>query len=302
MKRPGAGSLIWLAIILAGVSIGIASIPLPRRLAGESGLPQPAPLGQPGEPAAAVSIDPILELSPFGRLIHATTAGSEAQETSLGLILHGVVIAARPEESSAIVSGPADRARVYRVGEDITTSASLDAVFGDHVVLQVGERSETLSFPKPEAVETTGDAATDSGVDALRALTTGDGEASGDDADSEPAPSDEPAEPDELDDAGGDIVAAIERYRSAIRDDPQAVLDDLGLVASDDGYRVDADASEALLVAGLLPGDVVSKVNGQQVGDIEADRQYFDDVTASGRARIEVARDGQRFVLSFPLR
>ena len=54
--------------------------------------------------------------------------------------------------------------------------------------------------------------------------------------------------------------------------------------------------------AGLAPGDVVEKVNGVQVGDAERDRRLFDEAVVSGRARVEVVRDGRRIILSFPLR
>ena len=94
----------------------------------------------------------------------------------------------------------------------------------------------------------------------------------------------------------------IESYRQRIQDDPEAVLEDLGLVATDDGYQVDSEAPDSVLAVGFLPGDVVAKVNGQQVGNIEQDRQLFDEVAASGHARIEFLRQGQSIVLSLPLK
>jgi general secretion pathway protein C len=54
--------------------------------------------------------------------------------------------------------------------------------------------------------------------------------------------------------------------------------------------------------AGFRAGDVITRVNGQKVGDISVDQRYFDDVVLSGRARVEVLRDGQSIILSFPLR
>jgi general secretion pathway protein C len=54
--------------------------------------------------------------------------------------------------------------------------------------------------------------------------------------------------------------------------------------------------------AGLLPGDVVARVNGQQVGDIVGDQALFENIVASGRARLEVIREGETVVMSFPLR
>ncbi len=71
---------------------------------------------------------------------------------------------------------------------------------------------------------------------------------------------------------------------------------------ADGGYAVQESASGVLLDAGLQPGDLVTTVNGQQVGNIDRDRAYFSDVVAAGHARIELLRNGRRIVLSFPLR
>lgn len=290
MRSPvGPRALLWLTIALAAVSVGLAAGPLPWRFAGESGLPAPAPQA-PGAPAVEpVSLDPILALSPFGRLAEPALPEA-AVETSLGLTLHGVVIAARPDASSAIISSESEPARAYSVGQSVTDAASLAEVESDHVVLSVGDRREILSFP-----ETRRGAASsgDSGVAALRALVAG-GKAASDarpDADPGAAPT-----------VGVGPEAMIADYRARIRANPQTVLDSLGLAATGEGYRVAEGAPAGMRRAGLRPGDVVAKINGQQVGDIERDRALFDDVAASGRARIEVLRGGQRIVLSFPLR
>ena len=148
MRFPAAETLIWPAVILAVASIGLAAVPLAWRLAGESGLPPPAPVSRQGAAPEPVSLESILGLSPFGRLAHPATDEAPVTETTLGLTLHGVAIAAKPERSSAIVSVDAEPARVYLVGAAITEAATLEAVFGDHVVLRVNGNPETLSFPE----------------------------------------------------------------------------------------------------------------------------------------------------------
>ena len=165
MRRPAATALVWPAVILAAVSIGLAAGPLPWRFAGESGLPPPAPAPGPAAAPDPVSLASILRLSPFGRLVRPSAEALPAEETTLGLTLHGVVIAALPGASSAIVSSEAEPARVYLVGDAITDSATLEAVFSDHVVLRVEGNPETLSFPKPGSLPV-------GGVDALRAPMT----------------------------------------------------------------------------------------------------------------------------------
>jgi general secretion pathway protein C len=73
------------------------------------------------------------------------------------------------------------------------------------------------------------------------------------------------------------------------------------LAAGDGGYRVGDAASAAVLRAGLRPGDLIATVNEQQVGNIEQDRELFEQVAAAGRARMAIVRGGERLVLSFPL-
>ena len=287
--RALPGLALWSAIALATVSVGLAAGPLPWRFLGESGLPAPAPRAPDAAPAEAVALGPILALAPFGRLSEPEPAAPQA-ETALGLTLHGVLIAGRPGASSAIISAQAEPARAVTVGQAVG-GATLVAVESDRVILAVGDRRETLSFPdtRRAASETGGDR----GVQALQALVTGGGVPAARSGATGAAPAAPAA-------TGPD--AMIADYRARIRANPKTVLDGLGLAASEAGYRVTEGAPPMLRRAGLRPGDVVATVNGQQVGDVETDRALFDDVAASGRARIEVLRDGQRVVLSFPLR
>ncbi len=289
MKLPSSRTVLVLAAAVAAISVGLAAGPLPWRFAGDSGLPAPDAVPPAGEKAASISIDPIIALSPFGRLPQAADPAPQAQEeTSLGLTLLGVVISTDPASSSAILSSELEPATVYVVGDSVASTAVLDSVFVDHVVLKVDGRQETLSFPENIQSPAAAPDPVTSGVDALRALATGETDAATDATDG----SDDYVDP----------VTMMERYRTEMQNDPQTALDDLGLQPTDQGYQVGDGAPDTLLQAGLQPGDVIAKVNGQQVGNIEQDQSYFDEVMASGRARIEVLRNGQRIVLSFPLR
>ena len=101
MNRPSDRTLLWLAAGLVAVSVGLAAGPLPWRFAGESGLPTPSPAAPPSGRPAAVSLAPIIALSPFGRLAEAPVPEPQVeQETALGLVLLGVVIATDPKAST----------------------------------------------------------------------------------------------------------------------------------------------------------------------------------------------------------
>lgn len=270
MTPLGARRILWIVAGLAAISVGIAAGPLPWRFLGESGLPPPAPVGAAGGAPPAVSLDPIIALSPFGRPEAEAEPEPEVQETSLGLVLLGVVIATDPADSTAILEGGIGPSRVYAVGDRVADNALLAAVYVDHVVLDVDGHPESLSFPPSVA----GAAA---------------------------PPPPLPAEPEEGEEAG-DLADVIEGYRVQLEQDPATVLEDLDLTPTDRGYLVGDSPPDLLTAAGFQSGDVIAQVNGQQVGNIARDARFFSDVVASGHARIELLRNGKRMVLSFPLR
>ncbi len=270
-------AVVWLTAALAVVSLGAAAGPVVWRLAGDEGRIV-APAGAaPVTEAARLDLGPILAFAPFGSTATPVAAAPEvAGETALGLTLLGVTIAIPASASRAIIAGGDAKVQSYSVGMAITATAMLAEVQPDHVVLDVGGRLETLSFAKRGAAP-----APATGTD-LRNLIPQAGQAA-------PAPSNEPD-------------AVIARYRAAIQQDAQGVMNRLGLEITDQGYRITDAASPGVRQAGFRPGDVVTTVNGQKVGDMAADQRYFDEVAAAGRARVEIQRDGQAIVMTFPLR
>ena len=79
-------------------------------------------------------------------------------------------------------------------------------------------------------------------------------------------------------------------------------MDSVGVELVENGYRVKADPNIGVTLAGLKPGDVITRLNGEAVGDLNSDKQLYDDVAASGIARLEVVRNGRALLLTFPLR
>lgn len=79
------------------------------------------------------------------------------------------------------------------------------------------------------------------------------------------------------------------------------MLTAIGLIPTPEGYVISEQHDSGVGQAGLRAGDLVKTVNGQAVGNVEQDRQLYDDVAASGMARIEIERDGRTIVMSFPL-
>lgn len=268
----------WIAAALSAISLGVAAGPVAWRLAGESGQAIGTVTALPAVEVARLDLSPILAFAPFGSAVASEAGPQVIGETGLGLTLMGVTLSIPTSASRAIIAGgDSGRAESYAIGTAITANATLAEVARTHVVLQVDGRLETLSFDKPGAKPAV------AGKTDLRNLIPSASAPASD------APSNDPD-------------AVIARYRAAILQNPQSVMDRLGLEATGDGYRISDTASPGVRQAGFRPGDLVTSVNGQKVGDIASDQRYFDEVAASGKARVELQRDGQSIIMTFPLR
>lgn len=272
MIRPRALSLALLALATAlTVSVAVAASGATWHALGHFPEVRGPAIRQ--QPAAEQPVDlaPILALAPFGV---ATPAETPLQATSANLILRGVILASPSNQSMALISEATGAPAAVRVGQRAPGGAVLDRVAADHVTLLAAGRREILSFPETQS---------SAGVAAIRASI------SGANADPTAAKQISPQE-------------SIDVYRQKIADNPQAVLEEFSVNATPEGYRVSQTPAADVRRAGLQPGDLVVRVNGVAVGNVEQDRKHFEDVAASGRARVEVIRGDRLLVLSFPLR
>lgn len=271
---------LWCGAAFCAVSLGWTAAPVIWRLKGESGQIIPVPSAAPDEPAMQVNLEPILAFGPFGQDNVPAAEPQVTGETSLGLVLLGVTMGNPVSASRAIISGGDTPVASYPVGARITANADLVEVNADHVVLRVNGQLETLSFAKhPQA------AAPDARRDRRNPTP----------AAAQPQDATEP-------DAVSPLEETIARYRQALDADAVGFLDGLGLIPVEGGYQIGDSPAPELAQAGFLPGDVIVSVNGRRLGDIDADRQHFEDVVASGQLRIELQRDGQVIAMSFLLR
>lgn len=272
MIRPSHTSFALLALAAAlTVTVAVAAAGVTWHALGH--FPEIRAPAIRSQPAADLPVDlaPILALAPFGL---AAPAETPLQATTANLTLRGIILANPSDQSTALISEAAGVPLAVRIGESTPGGGVLDSVGADHVVLVVAGRRETLSFPETQS---------SAGVAAIRASIPGAN------ADSSVASQSSPQE-------------FIDVYRQKIADNPQTVLDQFSVSATPDGYRVSNTPSPEVRRAGLQAGDLVVRVNGVAVGNVEQDRKHFEDVAASGRARVEVMRGDQLLILSFPLR
>ncbi|WP_077530711.1 type II secretion system protein N [Vreelandella utahensis] len=212
---------------------------------------------------------PLREIALFGR---ASSGGESsvsrveretAPETGLTLTLHGVFLATRGESSSAILSGQDGAAERYAVGDDLPGGAELVAVEPNRILLQRNGEVESLGFD-------------DEG------LTLGGVAAAGESTE--------------------DSRAGVERAIEALEEDPEKAIAEAGFRPNEDGpgYVYDG-TNEKLSAMNLQPGDVIISVNGQKLGDIEADRANLERWMTSDRLDLEIERGGTRFSFTVPV-
>ncbi len=287
MTPPRGTRLIATLVTLAALgSVAWAAAPLVWHLTGADTIvapapPAPAPVA--AEPAPPSDIGPILALAPFGSATPAPEPEAPVGVTALDLTLLGVILRDDPAASRALIADGADDG-YFRPGDEIRAGVTLSEVFPAHVSLDVEGRTELLYFPDggPEIVEMP---TTPEGVDALLAALR---------TDYVPPVSRERAAPETTQDY-------IALWRRRIIANPAQVLEQIGLEATENGYRIAEQHDSGVALAGLRAGDLVRTVNGQPVGDVDSDRRLFDEVAASGLARLEIERDGETIVMSFPL-
>lgn len=280
-------------LLAALASLAAAAAPVAWHLRGWSAaLPARPPSAGPA-PADPEPVDlgPILELAPFGAVAAEPEPVAPLGETSLDLVLHGVVVQENPAASIAFI-GHEGTTQGYRPGDAVAERATLREVAAAQVVLEVDGALQTLSFPdRSDGGDAADPAPALSGPDRLRELVAAQTRSNG----GEPPPAEPERGPPQT------TQDHIDLWRERIRANPREVLDRIGLIPTPEGYRIAEEHDSGVGLAGLQAGDVVRSVNGQAVGDVDSDRRLFDEVAASGLARIEVQRGERTITMSFPL-
>ena len=297
-----ATPLKWLIVIGMAYTLATTTLFLAAPPEVASVEPRQTTAAGGGPARAAVDLAGIVDANLFGlaqaKGAQAPVAASAATvETRLPLVLHGIFVAEKPEESTAIVARKGRSEELYHIGEMVPGNATLEAVHVDHVVLRRGRNLERLAFPKAEKslfipsgpVES----ARTTGLDARVVLAAG-GSLS---AAQRGRRNDRTEPPEQM----------AQAYREKLKSDPEGALGEVGLSPvsgrAGAGYRVDRLArSPYLRQTGLQSGDVILSINGQPVGDVERDRLELDNVLAQGSARIEVQRGDRRFFVTASLK
>lgn len=211
-------------------------------------------------PTHSLDLAGILNAHLFGQASPAEADASAAPQTSLALVLAGVLAEPDPQKGLALVGESAANAKVHVVGDTLPGGAKLHGIYADRVVLDRGGRLESLMLPHQSA----------------------------------PAgmmPAQQPISTE------SNIGA---RVRQLVQQDPQALSNVLRWqqVMNRDGHmagvRVYPERNPAVFAKlGLRPGDLITGVNGTPLDDPSRGDEILRSLGSMPEARVTVMRSGR---------
>ena len=205
------------------------------------------------------------------------------QVTQLNLSLVGVYSAQPADRALAIISANGKPEEVFRVGETITGRATLQEVKTNEIVIDNGGRREIVKLP--EQVASTGrntglENLPGAGVQAAANPQSG-------------TPIELPESPREIRDTLVQNPAMLNKLVSAVpyRENGRIL-----------GYRLTPKQSGGLLETnGILPGDVVTRVNGIALANQKNGIRALRKLVKATSVDLTILRDGVEIPISIPL-
>lgn len=190
---------------------------------------------------------------------------SNAPQTSMPLVLTGIISDDDPRNGLAILGENAAAAKVYAVGDNVPGGARLHSVYSDRVLLDREGQLESLALPR----------------NVLAGM-------------SMPSPTPPPIS------AAPPTDSMQERMRRLIAEEPGIISDVMRPQAvfaqgKQRGYRVYPGRNrQAFLRLGLRPGDLVTAINGTPLDDPARGQEIFRTIGSSSEAHVTVMRNGRQ--------
>jgi general secretion pathway protein C len=218
----------------------------------------PANVGPP--PMMRAPVNPNLQLAVIvnAHLFGAAgvTANGEAPQTTMPLILAGVIADKDPNKGQAIIGENAIAAKLYAVGGAIPGGARLHAVYSDRVLIERNGAIEALNLPRNQQPGAGTAAPTPNSVSRIAAAAA----------------------------ANPTLLAGLVRIQ------PVFVQGKLS------GYRIfpgGAKGNNAFTQLGLKPGDLIEAVNGTSLDDASRAMEVLQTLSSAATATVTVSRNGQ---------
>ncbi|MGH8275838.1 MAG: type II secretion system protein GspC, partial [Steroidobacteraceae bacterium] len=259
----------WRALLLAdgprlatwvlGLALGVQAAFIVTDLAGAGRAPR-APAAAPVFRPLLTDVATITNAHLFGAAPVPKQDDANAPQTSMPLVLTGIIAANDPQNGLAILGPSAQTAKVYAVGDNVPGGAKLHSVYTDRVVIDRNGQLESLALPR----QLSGAA---------------------------PAPSAA---------ALPSTNPVIERMRKALTEQPGLIADLLRPQAvrvgdKVTGFRVYPGRNRlAFARLGLRPGDEVIAINGTPLDDVDRGQDILRTLSTSSEARVTVIRNNQQ--------
>jgi general secretion pathway protein C len=264
----------WRALVLAhgpriatwvlAFALAVQAAVIVTNLAGSSRLPKVAPAPTTQSPGTqTVDVAAITSAHLFGTPPIESKPGQDAlnaQQTSLPLVLVGIIAAADPQNGLAILGENPAAAKVYAVGDNVPGGAKLHSVYEDKVIIDRNGTLESLTLPRNVQAGA-------------------------------PPPSTAALQTE---------TPVIDRMRKLITEEPGLMADIMRpqpvfAQGKQKGYRVYPGRNrQAFTRLGLRPGDLVMAINGTPLDDPARGQEIFRTLGSSSEAHITVMRAGQQ--------
>lgn len=195
--------------------------------------------------------------------VRAQSDAASAPQTSIPLVLTGIIAADDPRNGLAILGENAASAKVFAVGDTVPGGVKLHSVLSDKVILDRNGTLESLMLPRQ------------SGPPLAMAATP----------------------PPALPNSENPIV---DRMRQLIANEPGAIADIMRpqpvfAQGKQRGYRVYPGRNrQAFIRLGLRPGDLVTAINGTPLDDPARGQEVFATLGSSSEAHVTVMRNGRQ--------
>jgi general secretion pathway protein C len=257
LLRDGPRIATWILAIALGVQAAVILTDLvAARRGGAAGTVRQAPAR-----SRLVDLAAITNAHLFGAAPTLRQDGANAPQTSMPLVLTGIIAGNDPQNGLAILGQSAQTTKVYAVGDSVPGGAKLHSVYSDRVVIDREGQLESLSLPRQVSP----------------------GKA--------PPPSTAVLQNEN---------PAIERMRRMISEQPGLLADVLRPQPVMDhnrmnGFRVYPGRNRAAFMRlGLRPGDQVTAINGTPLDDRDRGEQILRTLSSSSEARVTLIRQGQQ--------
>lgn len=202
-------------------------------------------------------------------------------ETNLKLTLKGLIASPNQDEARAIVADPSGKENFYKVGDKLPGNAELKEIHSDRIVIQRGGRYETLKLPKESLdISSVSSSPASAAIGQNRAARAA---------------------------AAPRRSYSLRQYRDTLLNDPQKVADLVRIQPANKngrfaGYKLQPGRDATFMTRyGLLPGDVVTSVNGVELDSPAKGFGLIKDLSSADTLDLVIDRNGVKRHFTLPV-